>query len=292
MTIRSRVGKGVPTGGQFKNERRKSTVVEPQATEKLLNWSDLDIPDHEIEQWKKAHFTADDAYVWGDGGGCGFYPDQAKEWRGVGIHDPYEADQWSSHGFTPKETVEWARNGFMSFSKDQPALWRDCGFSDPSEAGAWRKAGFNHAQALSWKEVELSPAEAKLRAKATMDKFNEIPDMYEHYTPKEIWELEGDCSYGSHNATAWKRLGFSPYAANDWESAGYGPAQAAELREQLLADRVKATQDVLEARAKTEDARQRYIDRERQRMEREVAYVKADIENKVRAARAQSRPHR
>jgi hypothetical protein len=202
-------------------------------TKKLRDWSDLDIPDHEIEQWKKARFTADDAYAWGDGGGCGFYPDQAKEWRRVGIHDPYMADQWSSHGFTPKETVEWAKNGFMSFSDDKPALWRDSGFSDPSEAGAWRKAKFNHAQALSWKEAGLSLEEAKLEAKATKNKLHHIPDMYEHYTLKQIWYLEGDSGYG-YNAIDWKRLGFSPDAANAWQAADYAPAQAAELREQLI----------------------------------------------------------
>jgi len=275
--------------GQFDNEfptlaegpdpfaQMSEDGVNATGRRKPRDWSDLDIPDHEIKQWKKARFTADDAYAWGYGGGCGFYPDQAEAWRRAGIHDPYEADEWNSHGFTPKEMIEWARNGFMSFSKDQPALWRDCGFPDPSEAGAWRKAGFNHAQALSWKEVELSPAQAKLEAKATADKFNEIPDMYEYYTPLEIRQLEGDCSYDSYDATAWKRLGFSPYAANDWGSAGYGPAQAAELRDQLLEDRVKVTQDVLEAWAKTEDAHQRYIDREK-------AYARSTIEHEERAA--------
>lgn len=212
--------------------------IDATGRKKLRDWNDLDLPDDEIREWKKAHFTADGAYEWGYGGGCGFYPDQAKEWRRIGIHDPYEADQWNSHGFTPKETVEWARNGFMSFSKDQPALWRDSGFSDPSEAGAWRKAKFNHAQALSWKEAGLSPAEAKLEAKTTTDKFHHIPDMYEYYTPKEIWYLEGDCSYGSYNATDWKRLGFSPDAANAWQAAGYSPAQAAELRDLLVGDNV------------------------------------------------------
>jgi len=270
--------------GQFDNEfptlakdpdpfaKMSKDGIDATGQKQPRDWNDLGISDHEIKQWKEARFTADDAYEWGYGGGLGFYPDQAKEWRGAGIYDPYEADQWSAHGFTPKETVEWARNGFMSFSKDQPALWRDCGFPDPSEAGAWRKAGFNHAQALSWKEVELSPAEAKLRAKATTDKFNdEIPDMYEYYTPLEIRELEGECSYGAYNATNWKRFGFSPYAANDWGAAGYSPAEAAELRDQLLEDRVKVTRDVLEAWARRQESQQRYIDREK-------AYARSTIE--------------
>jgi hypothetical protein len=76
-------------------------------------------------------------------------------------------------------------------------------------------------------------AEAKLEAKATTDKFHHVPDMYEHYSPKEIWYLEGDCSYGSYNATDWKRLGFSPDAANAWQAADYSPAQAAELRSMI-----------------------------------------------------------
>lgn len=230
--------------GQFDNEfATLAKGPDPLAYErnKVRDWGDLDMPDYEIREWKKARFSADDAYAWGYGGGCGFTPEQAREWRRVGIYNPYMADQWSSYGFEPRDAVEWAGHGFISVEDDHPELWRDAGFSDPADAGAWHKAGFNHAQALSWKEARLSLADAelnmKLKGKTTKNRFHHTPAMYTKHSPKEIQLLEADSDYeipyGLYGSKDWKRLGFSPDAAHAWQSVGKDPYQAAELREQL-----------------------------------------------------------
>ena len=242
--------------GQFDNEfatlakgpnpfaQMSEDGIDATGRKKLRDWNDLDLPDDEIREWKKAHFTADGAYEWGYGGGCGFYPDQAKEWRRIGIHDPYEADQWNSHGFTPKETVEWARNGFMSFSKDQPALWRDSGFSDPSEAGAWRKAKFNHAQALSWVEADVDIETAIATSTQTGNKFHHIPEMYQWHDQRDLDNPANDAVAVTldpisryHLYHKWFQHGFSASAAYYWAMADYSPDQAAELRDKYLEEK-------------------------------------------------------
>jgi hypothetical protein len=246
MVGKARVKAGVQNGGEFDFIHRNVNLAEPppappeeeEVTERkrLYDWNDLDLSDEEIRRWKQARFSADGAYAWGYGGGCGFTPERAKEWRSIGIHDPYMADQWSAHGFSPKETEEWAKCGFMSFGKDKPELWREVGFPDPSEAQAWRKARFNHAQALSWKEAGLTPAEAKLEASATKNRFHHIPDMYTKHSPKELQNLDAEYElpFGVYRSKDWKRLGFSPDAVSAWEAADKNPYEAAELREQLI----------------------------------------------------------
>ncbi len=230
--------------GQFDNEfAALSKGSDPFAYErnKVRDWSDLDLSEDEINDWKGAHCTADDAYAWGYGEGYGFYPDQAQAWRSVGIHDPHVADQWASHGFSPTDAVHWAKSGFTSFDQDHPELWRDTGFSDPSDACAWRRAGFNHAEALSWKEIGLQPGDAKLEVNETKNKLHHVPEMYAKHTPQEIQRLGTDSDYaepyGLYGSKDWRRLGFSPDAAHAWQAIGINPSQAAELRDQLIGDR-------------------------------------------------------
>jgi hypothetical protein len=212
-----------------------------------MSWHDLadrlDLSEREVTQWKDAGFTADDAYAWGDGGGCGFSAGQAQEWKRVGFQDPYVADSWSAYGFDPQEARRWYDAGFTNFEDDYPALWRDTKFSDPSDAQEWREAGFNHAQALSWREASISCEAAKEFFSNTGSNLRHVPEMYFTHDQKYLAELNAGIGspYGIYGSKDWQRLGFSPEAAAAWQSSGWGPERAAELRHRLMKDSVKAT---------------------------------------------------
>jgi len=220
--------------GQFDNEFATLKKGPDPLPQEKRDWSDLyDIPEHEVSKWQAAGFSADQAHTWGEE--CGFYPDQAQEWRLVGFHDPYVADEWSSRGFDPKEAREWIACGFASIERDRAPLWRDAGFPTPKDAQEWREAGFNHAQALAWVEEGMTCDAAKEQSETTGIKLHHAPEMYMTYTRKQLASLSTDeqgwgSPYGLYGSKDWIGLGFSPDAAAAWQSIGYNPHEAFDLR--------------------------------------------------------------
>jgi len=242
---RSRVGKGVPTGGQFKNEHRKPVMV----ANDYDAWMVILGP-YSVAEWESAGFSLELAKNWIR---TEFTPREARSWLDNGF-DPDEAVQWKADFFTPECALSWKEAGvgleeasrwawLSPFGVDEAMTreWRELGFA-PDRARSWRNAGFGSKAAQAWRMQEFSIDEAKSwhvrsfspQQAAEWRSFGfdvEIASRWaENFEPEEAnrWVECGFDDPDTQFVFAWKAIGVEPREAGELAFQGYTPKDHAQ----------------------------------------------------------------
>jgi len=254
---RSRVGKGVPTGGQFKNERRKpvmvanddDTLADVVWTHSIAEWGMFGFSLESAKDWSRTQFTPLEARSWLD---IGCDPDEAKRWEAEFLFPDFarpwreaefgikEARSWHVYNFSPQVAAEWRSLGFDAVSANR---WAEK--FEPEEANRWVECGFKGSDTqfvFAWKAIGVEPREAGELAfqgytpKDHAQKIGADPGLFT-YTPvrsfqdeEAEWEAAG---VPGLLARQWVILRFSLSAALVWQAAGIMPVDADKIRVRL-----------------------------------------------------------
>jgi len=232
MTNRSRVSRGVPTGGQFETERKKVNVSAiSQATDKeVFNEASVRACLNTFE-WaaEDCGAKADTTYgggqvmyrVGGENSEYEFSTYMSEDGEHVNAYIHYMlpgdicdheynrglytidvGDPEAAKDLMEKCLLEAHTDGRNS-SDDRDYDWRRCGFYTPEESLQWDVFGFTPQESFNWNNNGFYSAE-----------------------DARDWSNSG---FEPEEASAWKGKGFySAEDARDWSNSGFEPEEAAE----------------------------------------------------------------